>query len=367
MKIIIIGVFYPYRGGLSDMNEKLFETINNKGIHINAYTFKYLYPELLFPGKTQYSDIIKPEYLRFNRIIHSLNPINWIKIGLKLKREKADIIILKYWTPFLSPCLGTICRFAKNKKTKIISIVDNIIPHEKKLIDNILNKYFIGGTDKFICMSKNVEKDLKTLTNKKIDYAPHPVYNNFGDKIDRITAREFLNWDKNGKYILFFGLIRKYKGVGLLIEVMSDKRIRDRNIKLCIAGEFYDDIEPYKQKIKDLNLEDIIIIENKFINNEEVKYYFCASDITAQTYLSATQSGVTQISYNFDKPVIVTNVGGLAEVVSENTGYVVETNVESIVKAVIDFFDNEKNFEKGISKEKEKFSWDNLVSKIIDL
>lgn len=368
-KIVLVGTAHPFRGGLASYNERLIKEFSDLGDEASIETFTLQYPNFLFPGKTQYSDSPKPEGIEINESVNSINPLNWIKVGRKIKKQKPDYLIFKFWLPFMGPCFGTIARIVKkNKHTKVISIIDNIIPHEKRIGDKLLSNYFVKPIDGFIAMSHSVLEDLNTFDSRKPKlYNPHPLFDNFGELITRDEALTRLGLSKEKRYILFFGFVRDYKGLDLLLDAYADKRFRETNIELIVAGEYYNNEEKYVQQIKDLGLEGKIILKNDFIPNEEVKDYFRAADIVAQPYKNATQSGVTQIGYHFEKPMLVTNVGGLAELIPHNkVGYVVEPNSQDIADSLLSFFQENKKeeFEENVKKEKEKFSWKKMVEAI---
>ncbi len=370
--IIILGTAFPFRGGLAVYNERLAKAFQEEGNNVNIQTFKLQYPGFLFPGKTQYADWQAPSHLDIDASVNSINPLNWIKIGKKIKKLKPDILIIKYWLPFMAPCFGTIARIArKNKHTKVIAILDNIIPHEKRIGDKSFSKYFSKSVDAFIGMSESVLNDLNIFDkNKPRLFCPHPLYDNFGEKIDREVAIEKLKLDSEYKHILFFGLIRDYKGLDLLIKAFADERFRNKKIKLIVAGEFYSDQEKYTALINELNIAEHIELHNRFIPDPEVGIYFGAADIIAQPYKSATQSGVTQIGYHFEKPMLVTNVGGLAEIIPDNkVGYVVEPEPSAIAEKLLDFFENNRTdyFAKNIVQEKKKYEWATMTNTIYEL
>lgn len=369
-KIIILGSAYPLRGGgISTFNERLAKAYMDNGYDVTIITFSLQYPSLLFPGKTQLSDEEPPKNLNIKVMVNSINPFNWWKTGQYIKKLKADMVIVRYWIPFMSPCLGTISRIIrKNKITKVIAITDNIIPHEKRPFDKILSRYFTKSVDAFVTMSQSVLNDLKLFnTQKPSIYTLHPLYDNFGQVYERDFAIEKLNLDKNHQYILFFGFIRDYKGLDLLLEAMANEQIKQLPIKLLVAGEFYAKEEQYLQQIKDLHLEEDIVLRTSFIPNSEVALYFSAASLIAQPYKSATQSGVTQVAYHFEKPIVTTNVGGLAEIVPDGkVGYIVKPNSDEIADAIYRFFINNEytSFHNAMKEEKKKFSWDTMINAI---
>lgn len=370
-KVVIIGSAYPLRGGLSNFNERLAEEFLADGWDVKIYTFSLQYPPFLFPGKTQYSTETYKGNIEIKVAINSINPINWLKVGKELKQLKPDLIIIKFWIPFMAPCFGTISRIAKrNKHSKVITIIDNIIPHEKRPGDRILAQYFVNGIDGFVTMSRKVLEDVSLFDKKKPRiFSPHPIYDNFGIEVDKFSALSELKLDPSFKYILFFGFIRDYKGLDILLDAMATPSIRDLNIRLLVAGEFYTDPKPYIEIIKEKKLDDIVIMSNDFIPDSDVYKYFCACDIVVQPYKSATQSGVTQIAYHFNKPMIITNVGGLGEFVPNGeAGYVVEPDSMAVANAIASFYHDNREaiFISNIKNIKEKYSWkyflDNLKS-----
>lgn len=371
MKIVCIGPAYPLRGGIADFNEQLTRSLHVNKDDVSIVSYSMQYPKILFPGKTQLSNSDAPKDLLIDSILHSTNPINWCKVAKKIKSQNPDIVIIHYWMPFFAPALGTIAKkIKKNTNIKVIAICHNLLPHEQKPGDNLLTKYFTKQCDAFIGMSHSVIEDIKKLAPlKEAIYSPHPLYDNFGKAVKKDEACDFLKLNKTEKYVLFFGLVRKYKGLDLLLQAFTDQRLRDLQLKLIIAGEFYENESIYRNYISNNNLESSVIIRNEFIPQNEVRYYFGASDIVAQTYHSATQSGITQIAFHFGTPMLVTNVGGLSEIIHEDFGYVTEKNPTKIADALIDFFKNDRKdlFSKAVEKEKEKYTWAKFVESIFQL
>jgi D-inositol-3-phosphate glycosyltransferase len=373
-KVILIGPAYPLRGGLATYNERLIREYRKRGDDASIYTFSLQYPGFLFPGKTQYSTEPSPEDIPIKIRINSINPLNWLRVGNEIRKIKPDLVIVKFWMPFMAPCFGTICRIVKrNKHTKVISIIDNIIPHEKRPGDRLLAQYWVNSADGFIAMSRSVLDDLKTFFKSKSKptlFCPHPLYDNFGDPVSKELAKQRLNLDDHFHYILFFGFIRDYKGLDLLLKAFADIRLRKYPLKLIVAGEFYCDPRPYHDLIDQNGLKDRVIMSNDFIPDSEVVNYFCSADLVVQPYKSATQSGVTQIAYHFNKPMIITDVGGLAEFVPDGkAGYVVNPDPLKIADAIVRFYEEnkEEEFSKFASVEKEKYSWGKMVEAIGEL
>ena len=369
-QLIIMGPAWPLRGNLAAFDEKLANVFMQASINTKLYTFSLQYPDLLFPGTTQYSTDPAPEKLSIDVAINSINPFNWIKVGLKIKRERPDLIIVRYWIPFMAPCLGTILSIVKkNKHTKVIAIVDNMIPHEKRLGDKLLTQYFVRAVDGFLTMSQKVQNDVKLFTNKPTCVSPHPIYDHFGEAISTADARKFLHLDVNDKVILFFGFVRAYKGLDLLIEAMADPAIKAAGIKLVIAGEFYESPTPYLTQIEQLGLTDTISVYNQYIGEKEVTQYVSAADFIIQPYRNATQSGVTPMAYHFLKPMLVTNVGGLADTVPhDKVGLVVQPNPRSIAEGIVQLYERgTAHFMPHLITEKKKYSWEQMRQSFLTL
>jgi D-inositol-3-phosphate glycosyltransferase len=371
-KIIIVGTSHPFRGGLASYNERLALQLQNEGHEVEIYTFTLQYPNFLFPGKSQYSEEPAPTDIKITQCVSSINPFNWIKIGRKIRKEKPAILIFKYWLPFMGPCFGKIGRIAKrNGQTKIVTILDNVIPHESRFGDKMFTKYFLKPIDAFISMSRSVEEDLALFDTKKPrDFNPHPLFDNFGALIEKSKAKELLQLDPSFNYILFFGIIRDYKGLDLLLEAFKKMNFKEQKIKLLVAGEYYSNEEKYQEQINTLGISDDVIVVNQFIKDSEVGRYFCAADIIAQPYKSATQSGVTQIAYHFEIPILVTDVGGLAEMVPhKKVGYVTSQSTDDIASALTEYYreNRETEFKSNLLLEKEKYSWNKMTAKIMKL
>jgi len=372
MKIIIIGSAWPLRGGLAAYNERLATEFIRLGHDTRIETFSLQYPGFLFPGKTQYADWPAPENLNITASVNSISPVSWIRTGRRIRKEMPDLVVIKYWLPFMGPALGTIARISrKNKKTRIVTIFDNVIPHEKRPGDKLFTRYYIKGSDAFVAMSDSVLEDSYLFDrDKPRAICPHPIFDNFGPALPGKEAKKLLNLEENMHYILFFGFIRDYKGLDLLIKAFADERFRDKNLRLLVAGEFYSDPEPYMELISKYQLNGEIIIRSDFIPDEEVKKYFSAADLVVQPYKSATQSGISQIAYHFEKPMIVTKVGGLPEIVPDGkVGFVTELDPTALADAILRFYDEglEKTFAENAAKEKEKYSWKRMAETILDL
>ena len=369
-KVIIIGPAFPFRGGIANFNNALAQEYYDRGDDVTLYSFTLQYPGFLFPGTTQYESGKAPKNLKIKTLINSVNPFNWMSVARKINNEQPDYVIVRYWLPFMAPCLGSIARLL-NKKIKIIAITDNVIPHEKRIGDTLFTRYFVKSCDAFLSLSASVLDDLSIFTDSNFKrFIPHPIYNVFGDVILKENAIENLGLNPNNKHLLFFGFVRKYKGLDLMLQAMSDSRIIDLGIKLIIAGEFYDNKTEYTDMIGNLGIAENIIMKSDFIPADKVKDYFCAADMITQTYLTATQSGVTQIAYSFDRPMLVTDVGGLAEIVPNNkVGYVTSQNPTEIADAIIDFYANnkEEEFSNNTRLEKKRFSWQFFVEGLDEL
>lgn len=372
--IVILGSAYPLRGGgLATFNERLARAFMQAGHRVTIYTFALQYPRLLFPGKSQYSDEKPPEDLDIRVRVNSINPLNWYKVGRELRNMKPDVLIIRYWLPFMAPCLGKIAAITKkNKHTRVVAIADNIIPHEKRPGDNLLTRYFVHKPHAYICMSEQVRSDLErfSVSPDRIKVCLHPLYDNFGEAVDREKARKHLGINEPEPLVLFFGFIREYKGLDLLLKAFSFEKLREIPVKLLIAGEFYTNPDPYYRLARELGIEERLIWHTGFIPNDEVKYYFCAADLIAQAYKSATQSGVTQVAYHFERPMVVTNVGGLPEIINHGkSGYVVNPDPGEIAGAIHDFFAHQrgKTMKDSLKEEKKRFSWEKFVRAALEM
>ncbi len=367
-----MGPAHPLRGGLATYDERLCREFNAMGHSCEILSFSLQYPKLLFPGKSQFSADPKPEDLIIHSKINSINPFNWIGYGILFSQKKYDLVIFRYWMSFMGPAFGTISRFLKgNATTKILAITDNIVPHEKRFFDEAFTHYFLQSCDGFLSMSREVFSQVALLEpTKPRVYVPHPMYDMFGPAIEKTSAKIKLGIDPKTNYILFFGFIRKYKGLILLLESFAKLDRKALNLKLIVAGEFYEDAQPYLNQIKELKLEEDVILRTDFIPNGEVSTYFSACDLVVQTYLNATQSGVTQIAYYYHKPMLVTDVGGLAELVPNNkVGYVCRLEPNAIADSITDFYtqNREAEFIKGIEEERKKFTWNYLCEALLGL
>ena len=379
MKIILLGTTYPYRGGLATFNERLARQFQEEGHEVELWTFTLQYPSFLFPGKTQYSSEQPPAGLAIRRVLNSCNPFNWLRVGRQIRKAAPDMLICCYWMAFFAPAYGLISRMARrNGKTKTIALVHNMMPHEPSILDKLFAPYFVASQDGFIALSESVVKDIEKVEQKIINhksqiintpkaFSPHPIYDHYGPREPRETALQRLGLDEGYRYLLFFGLVRAYKGLDWLIEAFADERLAAYPLKLIVAGEFYDDKAPYLEKIQSLGLQDRIIVDDRFVPDGQVKDYFNAADIVVQPYKSATQSGVTQVAYHFEKPMLVTNVGGLDEIVPNGkVGYAVNPDPKSIADALVDFFANQREAEfiANIAVEKQKYSWSRMSTTI---
>ena len=371
-RIVLLSPAHPLRGGIASSTERLAHELLHQGYEVVVYSFSLQYPSLLFPGKTQYTEDPPPKGLKIVSLINSVNPLNWLRVGRRLRKEAPDLIIARFWIPFIGASMGAILRLAKgNGHTRTLAITDNVIPHERRPGDRLLTQYFIDAIDAFIVLSKSVGEDIRKFTpDKPFSFVPHPIFDNYGPLSSREEALEELGLDEQASYLLFFGFIRDYKGLDLLLQAMADERIKEMGLRLLVAGEFYGSEEPYRQIIREKDIEEQVIFHSDYIPNEKVRHYFAAANLVVQPYKSATQSGISQLAYHFEAPMLVTKVGGLPEIVEHGKeGYVVDVDVKAIADAIIDYFTNEREAEMkaGVREGKQRFSWGNMVKGIESL
>lgn len=369
MKIILVGPAYPYRGGIAAFNERLAQEFMREGHDVELFTFTLQYPSFLFPGTTQYSSDPAPADLTITRSISSVNPLTWGKTARAIRCRKPDVVVFAYWMAFMAPCYCAIARrLHRDRHIRCVGLVHNMIPHEPTILDKLFAPRFVANMDTFTALSRSVVDDIARFDRKKKvkAFSPHPLYDHFGTPVSRDEAIRHLGLDANRRYVLFFGLIRDYKGLDLLMEAFADTRLAD--VRLIVAGECYGSAEKYDGLEKRLHLADRIIWHRQFIPNDDVKHYFAAASIVAQPYRSATQSGVTQIAYHFERPMLVTDVGGLAEIVPDGrVGRVVSPDAAAIADALADFFENDREeaFTQGVREEKGKYSWSNITKALL--
>jgi D-inositol-3-phosphate glycosyltransferase len=368
MKVVIIGPAYPLRGGLATYNERLARAFQSAGDEVRIVTFSLQYPDFMFPGQTQFSTEAGPTDLAIEVSLNSVNPLSWVGVGRRLRQERPDLVVFRFWLPVMGPALGTVARLVRgNGHTRVVAITDNVVPHEKRPGDKPFTRYFLSACDGFVTMSRKVLADLQDLgfSKKPALYRPHPLYDNFGPAKPKEVALVALGLTAEVRYVLFFGFIRAYKGLDILLEAMADPRVAALPIKLLIAGEFYEDAAPYEALIQKHNLESRLVRATDFIPNERVADYFSAADLVVQPYKHATQSGVSQVAYHFGRPMLVTDVGGLAELIPAGVvGYVVPPTAVAIADALVDFYanDREEAFAAGVRQERTKFSWEVMIA-----
>lgn len=369
LKIAIVGPAHPYRGGLASIMETMAREYQARGYEVRILTFTLQYPSLLFPGKSQTVTTPAPEDLTIERRVSTINPFTWWSVGRELCRMQPDIVLMKYWTPFMAPCFGSIARLARrNGHTRVICQIDNVEPHEHHLTDKMFNRYYLRSVDGFVYMSEQVHTELKAYTDVPMRFSPHPMFEHFGERVERTEACRKLGIDPMQRYAMFFGLIRDYKGLDTLLEAWS--KFRREGYKLLVVGEFYASRDRYIELIEHLELNDDVVLHDFFVPDEDVRYYFSAADCVVLPYKTATQSGVTQICYNFSTPVIVTRVGGLAEIVPDGrVGFVAEPTVEGVREAIERIFEGDtiEQFSRNMLEERKRFSWATMCDTIESL
>ncbi len=369
-RIVLVGPMYPYRGGIAHLTERLAQGLVERDFHVYGITFTRQYPNFLFPGRTQYeTDLDYQGVLKSERLIDSINPNTWWRTSQRIQQINPDLVIFRYWQPFFAPSFGTIARRLKGEKIRRIVLVDNILPHERRIGDVSLGRYFFKAMQGSIVMSKSVGEDLDRLNvSCPKSLSPHPIYDSFGRPGDPIKARKNLKIDSDTQVILFFGFIRKYKGLEVLIECLKKIHKRLPNFYLLVVGEFYEDEDWYQAKINDLGLSNYVRIIDQYIPQDQVPDYFAAADVVVQPYMSATQSGIAQMAFHFEVPVITTDVGGLAEIIPhEKAGLIIPPNdSDALANAIIRYFsdDMQEKLEQGVKQHKLHYGWDNLLDTV---
>lgn len=371
-KIIIVSPAHPLRGGIAASTERLAVELQKTGHSVSIYSYSLQYPAFLFPGKTQFTS--DPAPLGANGLpleivtcINSVNPFSWITTGLKIAAGQPDQVIVRFWLPFMGPALGTLLRVVRwRTRTRVTGLVDNIIPHEKRPGDRLFAKYFTGACDDFLVMSKSVGEEIRSFSDKPVVFSPHPLYDNYGELQDKHTVRKALGIPSDARVALFFGFIRQYKGLDIFLRALAEVP----GVHGLVAGECYEDWASYQQIIDENGMNDRVHVVSDFIPANQVSTYFSAADIVVQPYRSATQSGISQIAYHFGLPMIVSNVGGLPEIVTDKvSGYVVSPVEKSVAEALTDFFENNRSeaMRRGVQQEKERFTWDKMVRKLTEI
>ena len=367
MKIIVLGTAHPDRGGLATFNERLARQFMSEGHEVEVWTFTLQYPSFLFPGKTQYTNEPAPQDLLIRRKLNSCNPFNWFRVGRAVRKAAPDLLICCYWMSFFAPAYGLVSRMAKrNGKTRCIALVHNMIPHEPTILDKLFAPYFVKSQNAFVALSESVVGDIDNLdkAGKPKTFSPHPIYDHYGERINKVKACDALNLPAEKQYMLFFGLVRAYKGLDLLLDAFGQVKDQLPNLQLIIAGEFYEDEEKYRAQIETNGLKDRVIIRNEFVPDGDLRKYFGAADLIVQPYKTATQSGVTQVAFHFEKPMLVTNVGGLGEIVHDHKmGYACEPTAEAIAADLVDYYTQQRQaaYTSYLQKEKTKYAWSKMT------
>lgn len=370
--IALVGPLYPYRGGIAHFLGEMHQGLAARGHQVTAVTFTRQFPALLFPGQTQFETTPVSHTLPIERLIDTINPVSWLKTARLIKRQNPDAVIFHYWMPFFAPAFGTIARRLKGQGIRIIAVVHNAIPHERRPGDYVLGRYFLNACDQLMVMSDAVEKDLGVLdVSVPRTRFEHPIYDVFGETLSMPEARLKLGLNPKAPTALFFGFIRRYKGLMNLLACLPQVVRALPGLQLIVAGECYEDDAAYRDFAAENGLEDVVHWHLKYIPSDEVNTYFSAADVVVQPYISATQSGVAQIAYHFDRPLIVTDVGGLAEFVPDGkAGLVVPPDDnEALGHALIRFFEDDlgPHLQAGVREEKKKYSWDRLYEAVESL
>ncbi|MCX7979766.1 MAG: glycosyltransferase [Bacteroidia bacterium] len=362
MRIVLLGPAYPFRGGIATHNERLAQELLRRGHVVEIFTFTVQYPSFLFPGKSQYREGPPPEGVRIRRIVHSLEPFSWWRTGKALAKFTPEAVLVKFWLPVMGVSLGSALRVFHHYHpfVKRIAILHNFLPHESRLGDRVFTRFFVGSVDGAVAMSAAVAQDWQACTPKPLRLLFHPLYDHYGAVLPKEEACAALGLDPAYRYLLFFGLIRPYKGLDLLLQAWASEKLQTfSNVRLLIAGELYESYEAYQPLLAHPANVGRVIFHEGFVPEEKVKLYFSAADAVILPYRNATQSGITQIALHFEKPMIATRVGGLPEVIQEGqTGLLCEPTPESLCEAIAQFLTSDSGyFSLYLQAAKAQYSW----------
>jgi glycosyltransferase involved in cell wall biosynthesis len=376
MKIVLMGPAYPLRGGIAQYLAVLYEKLHDAGHDVHFVSFIKQFPNWLFPGKTQLEHSEHVIDVKPTATFAPLGVLSWRRTAKEIAKHDPDLVVFKWWMPFFGPGYWAVARWLrKHTKARVLFIIDNTIPHEARPGDKFLTKLAFSQVNYFVAQSRAVEKDtfewFPDLERKRIKMCPHPIYDCYpAFEGGREAARTELGLTADAKTLLFFGFVREYKGLHLLLDALPAIRKQHPSLRLLIVGEFYDSRDSYDKKIQELKLQDCVSIRDDYVPNEEVGKYFAAADCVVLPYRSATQSGIIQVAYALDLPVITTDVGGLAEVVEDNvTGYIVSPGKpEALADAVNRFYEagGRPAFEDNVKRASKQFSWEGLVTTLTD-
>jgi glycosyltransferase involved in cell wall biosynthesis len=365
-EVVIVGPAHPLRGGIAQFNEVFCQRLLQAGVSAAVVSYYRQYPQLLFPGKTQYTDGPPPADVRVYPWLSSTSPISWRRAAHRIAAMAPEVVVLRYWLPFMAPALGTVAGILRRWGIKVIALVDNVLPHEPRPLDKVLTRWFLRRCSAFVVLSQNVASQLALLApGKPVHVHAHPIYEHFGEPLPMADARRSLGLPEAGPVVLFFGFVRAYKGLDLLIDAVSIcRKAHHLPMHLVVAGEFYGDERPYREQIARLGLSDAITLHNRYIPENAVRLYFSAANLVAQTYRSATQSGVTQIAYHFGTPMLVTDVGALPEMVEHDVaGLVCTPHPDAIAAQLVRYFNRglEATLRRGVEQARGRYSWEHFT------
>lgn len=364
--VVLIGPVSPYRGGIADTNNAFVKTLQEQGEEVIVFSFSLLYPRLLFPGKSQFSKTDPQNINSSQNLINTLNPFTWWKTAKRINALAPKVVVFRYWTPWLALCYRIIAQRVIAKK---IAWIDNALPHERKAADKVLLSAFLEGINEVFCMSDVVAKTLKKHTTKPIHTFFHPINTTLPKPMHKAEALQKLALDDTLKYLLFFGLIRPYKGLDLLIKSLPELRKKEPRARVLVVGEPYESLKKYRVLAASLQVDDLLFFHDRFVPNDDISLWFSACDWVVQPYMSATQSGITPMAIHFSKPTVVTNVGSLASGLSPKTGLISEPNPIALTNTLAHALKNTQKFSaaasfKSIKKEK---NWHRFCVKFLEL
>jgi D-inositol-3-phosphate glycosyltransferase len=360
-RVVLIGPVAPYRGGIAHFSEALGRVLQERGHVVQAISFRRQYPRWLFPGRQQTEPEPTSSWMPTTYLIDPLQPWTWYRAARAVRQLRPDLVVFQYWMPFFAPAYGAICRCLKQQAVPTVALVHNALPHERHAFDEVLSRFFLKRCTARLVLSETVAQQLHKLGVPVEVQLVHPIDARYGPPLPKVEARRRLGLPLEVPVLLFFGFVRRYKGLDVLLEALPAVRAVLPDVQLVIAGEFYEAVTPYQERLWMLELEHCVHVHDRYIPESEVAWYFSAADLVVQPYLSATQSGVVPMAFHFERPVVVSAVGGLPEVVPhEVVGFVVPPgDAQALAAAIVRFFQENwaERLTEGVRRLRMRYDW----------